>query len=479
MTGSALAVVAANACFFVAGAGLLRAFGGWRTWGGLLRRAGLAYMCGLAAVGVSLQIALIAGLPFGVPLVLILSLGFALTAMAGRRPVDAPKARSTPRALAVPVALVVTAMVVLAVDTLYQPLGVWDAWAQWTAKAKAIVLFDGLNTAYLASTPYQPWNPDYPTALPAIEAVDFVFMGRFDTQVLHLQFWFILAGFLLALAELLRDRVSPVFVWPTLLLIALAPSVQTLTASALADIPVAVFFSLAAVCAWRWLHEDDALALRLLAVFAAMAVATKFEGRIFIGAMFAALVVIVAASERRRLAPLLAAAGVALVGVVPWTLWIGANDVRGIFPTSPGEILGSDLLERWTRLPQAFGSLAARGLDPRAWLVLVPFAFLAGLLAWRAAPDRRGVRFVALTLLLSFAGLLLVYWATPLDVAWHLRQSSRRVVAGPVLFLAALTPLMLAAASDGLRGTGRVTPALASRGASGTPRTLASSRPRR
>ena len=50
------------------------------------------------------------------------------------------------------------------------------------------------------------------------------------------------------------------------------------TASALADIPVAIMFALSGVFAWRWLVDSDALALGCFALFAAAAYATKFEG---------------------------------------------------------------------------------------------------------------------------------------------------------------------------------------------------------
>ena len=449
MTASALSVAGANLCFAVAGAGLLRTVGGWRTIGGLARRAGLAYMTGLAAVGVVLQLALVAGLPFGVPLVLGVCATLAATGLFARSAVDGPPRAPLPRVLWLPAAVVVGTLALLAVDLLFQPLGVWDAWAQWTSKAKAIVLFDGLDPAYLASEPYRPWNPDYPTALPAIEAAAFSFMDDFDTQVIHLQFWFVLAGSLLALGELLRERVNALLVWPTLLLLALAPSLQILSASALADAPVAVFFALAGVCAWRWLEDDEDLWLRLVAVFAAGAMATKFEGRIFALALFAALLAVVAGQGRRRIVPVAVAAAVSFATLVPWLVWVAVHDVRGIFPTDIDTIVHGDLVGNVDRIPRALASLLGRSLDPTSWLVLVPLAVAAAVLAWRHARDRRGIVFAGVTVGFVYAGLLVVYWATPLDVEWHLRQSAWRVVSGPVLFLAALTPLLLQAALAG------------------------------
>ena len=449
MIGPALSVVAVNACIWIAGAGLLRALGGWRTPRGLARRAGLAYMAGFAAVAVALQLALVLGIPFGTGLVLVVCALLAVSGLLARSTADAGAGEPLPRVLLAPAVVVLATIALLAVDLLFQPLGVWDAWAQWTAKAKAVVLFDGLDPSYLAAEPYRPWNPDYPVGLSAIEAASFSFMGELDTQVLHLQFWFVLAGSLLALAELLRGRVRPLLVWPTLLLVALAPSVQIISASALADVPVALLFALAGVCAWRWVEEGAGLWLCLVVVFASGAMATKVEGRIFALALFAALLVVVAREGRRRLLLVAGAAAVSVATLVPWLAWVAVHDVRGIFPTDLGTVLGADLVGNLDRLPNAVASLLGRSLDPRSWLLLVPLAAAAAVLAGRHASDRRGLGLAALTTALAYGGLLVVYWATPLDVEWHLRQSAWRVVAGPVLLLAALTPLLLQAALDG------------------------------
>lgn len=447
MTASALAVILVNGLFLVAGVGVLRALGGWRTPRGLFRRFGVAYMAGLAAVGTALQLALVVGIPFGVPLVLGVCLALAAAGLVRSRPAD-PRSVPLPlREIAVPAGIAVATIGLLAVDAVFQPLAVWDAWAQWTAKAKALVLFDGLETAYLASAPYQPWNPDYPIALPALEAAGFVFMGEFDTQVIHLQFWFVLAGFALALTELLRERIATALVYPFVLLVVLAPSVQNFTAGALADVPMGAFFALAGVCGWRWLHEHDAVFLRLLVLFAAVTMAIKVEGRIFVAALLVGLAVTVA-SRRRRLTVLAAGAIAAAVSLVPWLLWTAATDVRGLVSSSPADVLRSDLIEHAGRVPTAGTRLAVEGLDPRSWLVLVPLALAAAVVARRGSPGERGVQLVGWTTALAIAGLVLAYWSTPLDFEWHLRQSAHRVVTGPVLFLAAVTPLLLASALD-------------------------------
>jgi 4-amino-4-deoxy-L-arabinose transferase-like glycosyltransferase len=290
--------------------------------------------------------------------------------------------------------------------------------------------------------------------LPALEAADFAFMGELDTRVIHFQLWLVLAGFLLALVELLAVTVEAALVWPVVLLVAAAPAVHLQTASAIADIPVAAFFALAGVCGWRWLADGDRLSLRLLGVFSAGALATKIEGRIFVLALFLSLLTVLAIADRRRLLPT-ALVGVlaALAAVVPWLVWTSRNDVSGLVSTSVSAAVERQPLSELVQIPTAAVRLAAEALDPTAWLLLVPFAIAGGLLAWRSAERRPAVVYVALTACLCLAGLVFVYWTTPLGFDEHLEHSARRVVTAPVLFLAALTPLLLASARAAARGT--------------------------
>ena len=57
---------------------------------------------------------------------------------------------------------------------------------------------------------------------------------------------------------------------------------------------MAIFFGFAGLYAHRWLVERDAVALRLFALFAAAALATEFEGRIYIAALSLVLLIQVA-----------------------------------------------------------------------------------------------------------------------------------------------------------------------------------------
>jgi len=452
-----LALVGANLLFFAAGAGVTRLLGAWRTPRGLARVIGVSYLAGLAATGIGLQLLLVLGVRFGVPLVVALCAALALSGLAARGARDRPAVSvAIPRTM-LPLAVVLVGIVVLmGVDLWFQPMGVWDAWAQWTAKARSIVLFHGLDARVLGSPAYREWNPDYPLLVPSVEAADFAFMRRVDTLAIHFQFLLVYAGFLLALLELLRGRVREVLVWPFVVAVALAPAVQIETAAAIADVPVAVMFALAGLFAWLWLVDADRVALRLFALFSAGALATKFEGRIFVGALSVTLLAILLVVDRRRAVPTAVAAAVAgIAGLLPWSLWVSDHKVRGSFSTAVGDRLTTGLIDKAGRLPTIVEVLSRNTVNPSRWLLLSLFVLVSLAVAWWGLRGRREAWLVAGTLALCSFGLVLVYWATPLDYHVHLALSARRVVTGPVLFGAALVPLLLEAALRSRPGVDR------------------------
>ena len=361
----ALALLLCNLLFLVAGAGVTRAFGVWHTPRGLRRSIGIAYLGGVAATGVLLQLFLVFGVRFGVPAVVAATLALGALGLLGRSKRDPPPVPGRPDRVVGPLMAVVAAMgVLMTVDLWFQPLGRWDAWAQWTAKARVIYLFHGLAPSILSTPPYYSMNPDYPTLLPAVEASDFSFAGNVDTRVIHLQFLLLFLAAIVALIQLLTPR-SRVLGWSIAAVVAVTPAVQVLTASALADIPVAIFFGFAGLYAHRWLVERDAVALRLFALFAAAALATKFEGRIYIAALSLVLLIQVARASRDRLpATLGACIAAAVAGLVPWSIWVRRHHVRGIFLTSLSDRISLKLFSHLGRIPLTLGTLAPGRSEP-------------------------------------------------------------------------------------------------------------------
>lgn len=439
-------LILCNLLFLVGGAGLVRFLGGWRTLRGLGRTIGVCYLAGVAAFGVTMQLWLVLGGPFNRWVVIGVCAAFALSGLLARNPDDPVRIETAVPRYLVPVVVVLVGVVVLmAVDLWFQPLAAWDAWAQWTAKARALAIFGGLERDVFVSSAYRPWNADYPLLLPSVEAADFTFMRSLNSKAIPIQSWFIYAGALLALIQLLRGRAREALVWPLVLGLALAPSLHFQTATSIADVPVAVFFAVAGIFAWRWLAEADAVALRLFALFGAAALATKFEGRMTIGALSATLLVLVAVARRSQLRATIVAVLASLLGLVPMMVWASQNKVIGVFSTSVTGQIDRETPSRLSEVPTILETLAVDVLDPARWLVagiVVVAALAVGLQTLGREPEPW---LVVGTLSLATVGLILAYVASPLGVEGHLAGSSSRVITGPVIFAVALVPLLLEA----------------------------------
>ncbi len=454
MTSHLLGLAVANLCFLAAGAGVGRALGLWRAPRDLPGALAPVYLVGVAVSGIAATWALIAGLELARWQVVA---GCAALAAVGLLPVrragltlPPPPPRPPARVVVVLQAAVGLIVVLLLVDAAYRPLSEWDAWAMWTMKARAITLLGGLDPGVFAGVPYHHLHLDYPLLLPAVEAIGFRFMGSIDTQVIHLQAALLTAALLLSLPRLLADRVPVVIAWASALLIAVAPSLVDQASAGLADAPLAVFFAMAAVCGWRWIADGRREMLVLSALFAAAVLATKREGTPFVAALI--LVMIVAAGRGRRLAAAGAGAA-ALATAVPWQLWLHANGVD----TSNGEIPYSKVVDpgylagRLGRIPTGAASLVWHALQPGAWLVIVPAAAVAVVLAARGG-ERGTAVFVAAVACLVLVSVVWAYWVGRPSLHYYLHHSARRVVTTPVVLLGAFLPVLCVAASRGRRG---------------------------
>ena len=207
------------------GMGVLWGLRGWRSWWELARLAGFAYMLGVAALGVALALGLVVGIPFSLPTILLTGLllasaGLGAGVLLGRpRPVLGPAPHRVGLAGAAMAALVIVYLEALFRAARLSGLYAFDAWSFWVPKAKAIYFFDGLDEQFFSELP----NATYPPFVPTLEATAFHFMGSADVVTLHVQFWFLLAGFVAAVAGLLATRVPPVLLWSFALLAIVSP----------------------------------------------------------------------------------------------------------------------------------------------------------------------------------------------------------------------------------------------------------------
>jgi hypothetical protein len=456
MTAHLLGLAVANLCFLAAGAGIGRALGLWRSPRELPAVLAPVYLVGVAAAGIAATWALVAGLELARWEVVA---GCALLAATGLMPArrGGPVLPALPGS-PVPIVRILQAAVglvaaLLVADAVFRPLSEWDAWAMWTMKAKAIALLGRLDAGVFAGVPYHHLHLDYPLLLPAVEAIGFRFMGAIDTQVIHVQVALLTVALLLSLPRLLGGRVPAAVAWASALLIGVAPSLVDQAGAGLADAPLAVFFAMAAVCAWRWLAEGRRELLVLTALFAAAVLATKREGGPFVAAL---MVVVLVAAGRGRRREALAAGLVALATAIPWQLWLHANGVD----TSNGEIPYAKVVDpsylagRLGRIPTGGASLVWHALQPGAWLAIVPAAAVAVVLAARGG-ERRTAIFVAAVACLVLLSVVWAYWVGRPSLHYYLQHSARRVVTTPVVLLGAFLPVLCVAAARGRPGGDR------------------------
>lgn len=434
MIRSLAGLAIANAAFFAAGAGIVRLFG-WR----LRSHPGLAYMSGIASVGVLSTLMLLAGLALRWWQVLLLCALLASLGLARRERPESPAVETDWR-LALPLGgLLGGYLVVLFVQSVFQPLNSWDAWAKWTMKARAIVLLGGLDTAVFANHAYQPLVLDYPMLIPGLEAIDFRFMGRLDDLVIHVQFWLLLVGFLVAAYELLRDRVPQTLLWPALLLVGTAPALADNLTSAYGDAPVAFFFALAAIAAWRYVVTGERRSLWFFGLIAGAAVATKPEGSPFVLGLFLLLIVFCLA-RGRSLRPLVGPALWCLIAIVPWRIWISEHGIRSSTPIGKG-LDPAYLSDRFGRVWPSVRTMVEKAFDGD-WLAIVPLVLVAGLvvLAWRrswSAP-----LFLAGLLAVVFLSLLWAYWVQRPGLNYLLSTSANRTVTTLVVVCGVFLPII-------------------------------------
>jgi len=443
LTGSLTGLLFANALYLVIGVALLPLLRIARTRDELAARLGLGYMLGVAGVGaLSAHLALI-GVPVGLLELVLLALVAGIPAWRLARRL--PKQPSDTLSLGVGwidvasrivgVASFVIALVLLAhAERAFavRPLVEWDGWAIWGMKARALYDFGGVAQGVFTSQPYGPLQ--HPILLPALEANGFRAMGAFDGTLIHVQLVLLAFGFAAALWPLLRERVPAALVGATILAIVAAESTLRQLAGNLADIPLAFFVALGVVALARALLDGGSGLLPVAAIMLGAATLTKPEGLLFAAAALIAFALIA-----RTRSSLVTAAAVALI-LLPWRIFVAAHGLKNP-EYSFGDLLNPAYLsDHSDRVRPAFWGVWHQ-VWSSGWGLLVPLALVAfagALLArqWRLTA------FAAAWTLLSFAGIVLVFWISVVPIELTLKWAAYRTVASLVIAAAALAPLL-------------------------------------
>jgi len=413
VTVRAIAGLAAlNLGLAVVGTSFLWAARGLPRWTDVLRLSGLGYLLGVAVFGVIWTQLLVVGVPFGGWAVLATLV--AATGVCGA--VGVRRGRSVPRGLVGPptgssLSLFVTAsgiaLVGLLLEALFrsarlQSLQAFDAWAFWVPKAKAIYFFGGLDEQIFTTSA----GPTYPPIVPILDAAAFHAMGSVDVVTFHLQFWFLLAGGVAAIAGCLYRHAPPWALWSSLLLVLVVPRFGEGLLTPQADVLVDLLFVVGALQLTLWLRDGQGWRLACIAALFAGAALTKREGLLY--SALALGVTFGASWPRRRSAwPRLAlVVGIVVAAAIPWRLWYRAHDITGEAPPSLGA--SASLHRALDSLRLSIDVL----FDVSLWFV-VPFVLLLALAAAFVWGDRRLAGFVTALLVLVFLGGAWVTYSYP------------------------------------------------------------------
>jgi hypothetical protein len=421
--------------FLTAGLGVLRAGGVIQSVWSLrtVAAAGLAYLIGIVAVIATGIVLLVVGIPFTQVTIALLIVGF--TALLGpaalrghprlrlsRAPGRAELAR---RARAIPaehvaLAVILVAFVALAVIGLYsvsdRPIGTgeYDAWNLWARKANLLFQGSQLPTEILKSPREGYIQSYYPLLLPLLDAAHFRAMGVLDDRSVHVVEWLLLVSWVFAGIYLSRRATRAVVAAAMFCGVAVLMIQTVLTAYA--DVPSALFASLAILALGVWLDQGNRGDLVIATLLFIGAANVKNEGAVGTAvALVAGAAFLLFTGERGRLRELGAAAGAILaVGVLPWRIWLAANSIHGdhSFGKSVDISYLFDHRSRvWPAVKALVTQLQPASLEPR---LFVPMGLAITLVGLGARGRRRSVSAYYLAVgLLYFVGLLWGYWTSP------------------------------------------------------------------
>ena len=434
-----------NALILGLGAGVLWGIRGWRWWTDLARLVGVAYLLGTSALMLLVTYGIVLGVPVTGSTLLLSGAGVVgVGVLVGRlRGFAAPGIRP-PGWRFPPIsffAALFAAGIVVYFEALFRAnrlAGVareWDSWANWLPKSKSLYLTGQFDLDFLAGVPQ---ILSYPPGPAAIQAGAFHAMGSADTTTLHVHYWFMAAGFVAAVVGVLWRRVHHAILFPIVLALLVAPSVVDWITTVYADLPMGYLIAVAGVLLVLWIEDKQPWQLGAAVVLVAGAMVTKREGIIFAACLLLAAFVASLADRHPLWKRLFAAAAIALVLVLPWSIWFVAQGASVATTDTQYDGPVSDVDRLWPALEITVRSMFHTALWQFTSIILlaaIVLALLAG--AWRSALFA-GTLFVS-----SIAAVTWLLWVNRSLVLDHDEWAIRRLLGTTFLAIAALTPLLL------------------------------------
>jgi hypothetical protein len=357
--------------------------------------AGAGYLAGAFVLTVWMRVLSLAGIRFGLlavaaPLAILTVVLFVL---AWRRHGGALPAawRSALRELVLPsqlagaarivwwtlVAWIALRFVLLGVEVASRPLYPWDAWTQWATKARVwfelgyLAPFARVNEWLAANgAAYFDASPEYPPTMPLLQVYACLWLGRWDDTLMNWPWWQVAVALSFAVYGGLRSLGAPALAALTgAFLVASLPLANVHVALAgYADLPMAAWYTAAALAFLRWTRHRDARDAALALLLAIACTQIKNPGWFWAATLVPGIVVAVMPRRGMRVAAIgFAAVAVALVVFARFKFTVFNYQVNLTFQPAWGDLAQSYfLLGNWNLL--WYGALAAALL---AWRQLL------------------------------------------------------------------------------------------------------------
>ncbi|MBV9601838.1 MAG: hypothetical protein JOZ87_33960 [Chloroflexi bacterium] len=393
-----------------------------------------ASLVALAQLGLALV-----GIGIGSVALVLLSAGLGAAALrvAGSSRAGDCEAKLVPVERRERVGWLLLALVLLAgiVRSVLVPEAGWDAYSHWGLRAQA---FASAGTLVDAHSEHEY----YPPLVPLLEA--WLYLQRNLVSIdLAKTIWAVIgSAFGVCLAWHLRLSLRSAWLAPFL-----AAGVVLSTTALLegfwtgqADLALTTFLTLATLAAWQWQRDHDPGWLLHVAVFAAAAALTKFEGLPRVGIVGVVVLVEGALAGRARVwLPSFALLGPAVLVAL---LWLAVEITRGIAPN--GEHVG-------TLQPLAIGSVAL-ALAAVFGGVRTGGGVLVVVLGWAACGRslfEPALRVLTLVVIAQAAATLIAFLVSATSPVLEVNTSATRLVEQCL-------PLALFVAAVGLARTGHL-----------------------